>query len=167
MSPLFAMPSMNHNVERMIQLADSFFDAKNDPDQLSVTDADRERLLRLHPATMAEERDDDGPVAWLLLLPSTVALMEEFLAGRIGERQLLRDTPLEATYETVYLCSALVLEEYRGKGIARRLALASIRAIQRDHPIAALFTWPFSPEGDSLAASIAKELNLDLRVRAR
>lgn len=71
---------MTDNFTRMLQLAESFFDAKNDPDQLAVTDADRERLLRLHS-------------------------------------------------------------------------------------IVALFTWPFSGEGDRLAASVAQNLALPLHIR--
>jgi GNAT superfamily N-acetyltransferase len=158
---------MTDHFTRMLQLAESFFDAKNDPDQLAVTDADRERLLQLHPATMSEERDGDGPVAWLLLIPTTLALMERFLALEIGERELLWETPLDGPCEAVYLCSALVLEEYRGKGIARRLTLEAIRAMQKDHHITTLFTWPFSSAGDRLSASIAQQLQLPLRVRPR
>lgn len=153
---------MESNYERLIRLAEQTFDAKNDPEQLNMTEADRAQLARLHPATMSQEADADGPVAWMLVFPTTRVLMERFLTGEIGERQLLHDTPLDIRYEAVYLCSALVLTEYRGRGVARRLARAALRAIMNDHPIDTLFIWPFSNEGDRLASSLAEEFNLPL-----
>lgn len=156
---------MTSNYHRLIALAESFFDAKNDPEQISMTVADRRKLQRLHSATMSEEADENGPVAWMLLFPTSCELMERFLAGEIGERELLHLTPDDASYDAVYLCSALVLEEYRGKGVARRLALSALRAIMADHQIGTLFIWAFSDEGDRLAAAIALELGLPLRRR--
>ncbi len=156
---------MTSNYHRLIALAESFFDAKNDPEQLSMTEEDRKKLQRLHPATMSEEADENGPVAWMLLFPTTRALMERFLTGEIGERELLHLTPDDAPYDAVYLCSALVLDEYRGKGVARRLALSALRTIMAKHDIGTLFIWPFSDAGDRLASSIALELGLPLRRR--
>ena len=150
----------------MIRLAEEFFDAKNDPEQLSMTETDRAKLQRLHPATMSEETDGNGPVAWMRVIPTTRALMDRFLSGEIGEQPLLHETPVGIPYQTVYLCSALVLEEFRGKGIARRLALAALHDIMADHPIETLFTWPFSMEGDHLADVLARELGLPLQRRA-
>jgi ribosomal protein S18 acetylase RimI-like enzyme len=155
----------NSNFERLIRLAEETFDAKNDPDQLNMTDADRAQLARLHPATMSQKADENGPVAWMLIFPTTRALMERFLTGEIGERQLLHETQPGMRYDSVYLCSALVLTEYRGQGIARRLARSALRAITNDHPIKTLFIWPFSSEGDRLASSLAKEFDLPLRRR--
>ena len=92
--------------------------------------------------------------------------MEDFLAEQINERELLEKTPVGGSYEAVYLCSALVLPEFRGKGLARSLAVDAVRSIRRDHPVKTLFYWPFSVEGERLARSIARELNLPLRQRS-
>ena len=45
--------------------------------------------------------------------------MREFLAGRISERKLLEMTGPGGTYDALYLCSALVLPEFRKQGLAR------------------------------------------------
>jgi ribosomal protein S18 acetylase RimI-like enzyme len=156
---------MTSNYQRLIELADSFFDVKNDPEQLTMTEVDREKLRHLHPATMSEEADENGPVAWVLVFPTTRVLMERFLAGEIGEQPLLHETPTGIVYDAVYLCSALVLDEYRRKGIARRLATTALQSIIADHPINTIFIWSFSPEGEALAASIAEGLGLPLRRR--
>lgn len=107
------------NFERMLQLADEVFAVKNDPDQLDVNQDVLERLKRIHPATVSEYNDGNGPVAWVLLFPTTLDLMRQFLDSTISEKELFARTPLDIKYEALYLCSALVLEEYRRKGIAK------------------------------------------------
>lgn len=153
------------NLERMIQLADDFFSAKNDPNQISVTPEVMERLRQLHPATMGEHSDGDGPVAWVLVIPTTKEIMERFLAEEINEQELLDLTPVGGTYEAIYLCSALVLPEFRGAGIAKGLLCNAISAIRKEHPITALFYWAFSVEGEKLAEAASHESGIPLYKR--
>jgi hypothetical protein len=150
------------NLERMIQLAEDVFAVKNDPDQLDVNQEVIERLKRIHPSAISEFVDGDGPVAWILLIPTTLDLMNKFLENKITERELFDLTPLDIKYEALYLCSALVLEEYRRKGITKRLVLNAIENIRKDHPLKSLFVWPFSKEGDQGAETIARLASLPL-----
>ena len=154
-----------NNFERMIQLAGEFFQAHNDPDQISVDENIMQRLRDLHPATITQEEDENGPIAWILIIPTTDHIMKEFIAKAINENELLEMTRKDSVFTALYLCSALVLPEYRGKGIARRLTVAAIKSIQEEHPLRALFYWSFSPEGERLAQSIAKETGLQLLKR--
>jgi len=154
------------NLERMIQLADEVFAVKNDPSQLDVNEKVIKQLQSLHPATISEHDDGKGPVAWILVIPTTSFLMKDFLSKKITERELVDLTPLHDTkYDALYLCSALVLTEYRGKGIAKRLALEAIASIRKQHPLQTLFVWPFSKEGDALADTIAHLVGLPLLKR--
>lgn len=146
----------------MIRLAEEFFDMKNDPDQLSMDEESMARLREIHPDTMSEEKDENGPIAWILVIPTTHALMERFTRGEINERELLNRTPSGGVYDALYLCSALVLPEHRGKGLARRLTSRAISSIRHDHHIRSLFYWSFSGTGDALAASVAREFDLPL-----
>jgi hypothetical protein len=114
---------------------------------------------------MTEVRNDDGPIVWILVIPTTTRVMEQFLRKEINEQQILEKTPPGDKYEAVYLCSALVLPEHRGKGMAKRAAVQAVKEIQRQHPIKQLYAWTFSPEGEGLAVSIAKELGLPLHLR--
>ena len=93
--------------------------------------------------------------------------MEDFLAERITEQELYARTPVDAPYEAVYLCSALVLAEYRLRGITRRLVLAALAHMRKDHPVSTLFVWPFSREGRLAAGAIAKAAALPLREPGR
>ena len=155
------------NYARMMQLADEVFAVHDDPTQLQVDQAVLEGLRRLHPAAVSEEADADGPVAWILLIPTTAGLMEDFVSGTITEQELYERTPEGGPYEAVYLCSAMVLEEHRRAGLAQRTTLDALTQIRKDHPIGVLFCWPFTAGGDALAGSIARVAGLPLRMRAR
>lgn len=153
------------NYERMIALADEVFAYRTDPDQLVVDEAVIQRLQQLHPATLSEFAAAGGPVAWILLIPTTIDLMEKFLRGQLSEKQLFYDTPLHQPYTAIYLCSALVLPEYRRKGIAKQLTLDAIGNIRKDHPIEYLFVWPFTAEGNITAEKLAEAVRLPLQKR--
>jgi GNAT superfamily N-acetyltransferase len=154
------------NFDKMLRLADEFFSVRTDPDQLNVTPAVIDRLKQIHPATLSDESTADGPVVWILLIPTTGVLMNRFLAREINERELLDLTPAPGVYAALYLCSALVLPEYRRKGLAAKVAGDAVAAIRRDHPITTLFYWEFSGEGRRLAEAISRECGLPLLVRA-
>ncbi len=149
----------------MIKLADEFFEAKSDPMQISVNDDTMAMLASIDPGTMKEKRDNNGPVAWSMVIPTTVELMKQFISKKISEKELLYKTPLHRKYHALYLCSALVLPEHRGKGIAKRLVVRAVKAIGKKHPIEFLFYWEFSIAGKRLAESIAKEFSLPLYKR--
>lgn len=149
----------------MIQLADDVFAVRTDPTQLSVDEGVIKRLQRIHPAAISEYDDGNGPVAWILIFPTTLALMKRFLEHDISEKELYELTPLKTKYEAIYLCSALILPEYRGKGIAKKLSVQAIQSIKKDHPIKSLFVWVFSRKGDALAQKIAGLTELPLKKR--
>jgi ribosomal protein S18 acetylase RimI-like enzyme len=144
------------NIERLIQLAEEVFAVKNDPDQLDVDQKVIERLKKIHPSTISEYNDGNGPVAWVLVIPTTIDLMKKFLESSITEKELFEQTPTDAQFEALYLCSALVLKEYRRKGIVRELTISAINTIRKDHPLKTLFVWSFSKEGDLTAETVAR-----------
>jgi len=150
------------NRARMIKLAEEFFNMKNDPAQLSVDEDTIRRLLEIHPNTLSEKTDENGPIAWMLIIPTTKEVMVNFLAQKITEKDILNRTHVGAKYDAIYLCSALVLPRYRGKGLAKQMVREAIQSILNQHPIQSLFVWSFSIEGKKLANAVAKEFNLPL-----
>jgi GNAT superfamily N-acetyltransferase len=153
--------------ERMIRLAAEHFHPSEDPSEILVTEALLGRLRHMHPSTVSEECDEAGPIAWVLVLPTTHELIVRFLATDITERQLFEATPDDATYDALYLSSALVLPEYQRRGIARRLIIDAVRSIGEDHPISELAFWPFNDVGRRLAESVARDCGLPLFERPR
>jgi hypothetical protein len=75
---------------------------------------------------------------------------------KFQKKELFELTPLNAKFDAIYLCSALVLEEYRRKGITKQLCINAIENISKEHPLKATFVWAFSPEGDLAAENIAR-----------
>jgi GNAT superfamily N-acetyltransferase len=155
---------MSNNFERMIAVVNEVFDTRHNPDQISVTEEEREKLQALHPATMNELADESGPIVWILLIPTTSEIMRMFLNREITEKELLEKTQVGISYDVVYLCSASVLPEYRGKGLAKKVTVDAVRLILEQHPIKYLFYWAFTPEGAYLAQATARELNLELKL---
>ena len=153
---------MASNYERLIKLAEEVFDFRNDPDQLNVDQKVMDRLTQIHPAALSEFNGENGPVAWLLVIPTTEGLMHKFLSKEISERELFEMTPVNGRYDALYLCSALVLKEYRRKGITRDLLITAIEGIKKDHPVRSLFVWAFSKEGDLAAEAISKTVGIPL-----
>ncbi|MBK9357065.1 MAG: hypothetical protein IPN08_06700 [Bacteroidales bacterium] len=157
------MPESNY--ERMIRLVDEVFAVKHDPTQLDVDQEVLERLKKLHAASVSEYDAGNGPVAWLLVIPTTHDLMLRFLEKEISEKELFDLTPENAVYDALYLCSAIVLEEYRQKGIIKQLAFTAIEEIRKDHPLNSVFTWPFTREGELASEAIARMASLPLYKR--
>ena len=83
------------NYERMIKLADEVFASKEDPEQLDVNEDIIDELLHIHPATVSEYDNGEGPIAWVLLIPTTLTLMNRFIHGQISEKQLFELTKIE------------------------------------------------------------------------
>lgn len=150
------------NIERMLDLVEEAFDTRNDPEQLDVNEQVLEKLHQIHPSTLSEFDDGKGPVVWVLLIPTTQVLMHQFLNGELTEQELFANTNIDTIYDSIYLCSALVLPEYRGKGIANKLAIEAIESIKKQYSIKSLFVWPFSKEGNGLARKIAQTVGLEL-----
>ncbi len=150
------------NFERMIHLADEFFDVKSDPAQISVNEQVMIALRKIHPSTMTEKRTSKGPIAWGLVIPTTYAVMQRFVSKEITERQLLRLTHAGQTFVSIYLCSALVLPEFRRRGYAERLLCNAVNEIRKDHPIECLYYWSFSAVGTKLAKAIGTKFGLPL-----
>jgi len=150
------------NFERMLELAEEEFASKNDPNQLDVNEEVMEQLQRIHPESIAEYDNGHGPICWIIQIPTTRQLMEQFLANEISEKQLFELTPLNVPYQSVYLCSGMVLQEFRRKGIAKKLAFDALLKIRESHPIEALFVWAFTQDGDIASESLAKLSGLPL-----
>lgn len=159
------MSSPKPNFNRMLQLIDDVFATRNDPDQIQVNQDQLKKLQAIHPATLSEFSDDNGPLVWVLVIPTTSAIMTDFLSGNISEKQVLDKIKPGEAYDCLYLCSATTLPEARKKGLTKKVCLEAIAKISEQHAIHTLFVWPFSPEGSALANSLAQQLHLNLFVK--
>lgn len=148
-----------------MQLAEEVFYSRNDDEQISVTPEERTLLEAIHPKALSGMEDEDGPIVWILLVPTTTEIMQQFIAGSITELELLHLTQPDTAYKAIYLSSALVLPEYQRKGLGGKVALDGINSIRSEHQIGALFYWPFTNEGREMAQSLARKTGLPLYER--
>ena len=155
------------NFERMLQLVEESFATRNDPAQLDVNEDVMERLQNLHPTTLSERADKNGPIVWILVIPTTTDLMNKFIEHEITEQELFERTAPGISYDALYLCSALVLKEFRNTGFAKALVVDAVKKISSVHPIQTLFVWPFSLEGDKLAEKVAQLSGFPLMKRKK
>ena len=81
---------------------------------------------------------------------------------KISEKELFDLTPIDASYDAIYLCSAMVLAEYRRQGIAKKLTIDAVSRIQADHPVKNLFVWAFSDAGNAAAKALSEFTGLPL-----
>lgn len=152
------------NYEQMFAIIEQVFSTRNDPNQIQVSPQQLKKLQAIHPATLTELADENGPLIWILVIPTTNKIMQEFLEGKISEKKMLDKTKVGAAYDCIYLCSATTLPQMRGKGESKKLAIQSIKVICKSHPIKTLFVWPFTKAGLGLAKAIASECKLQLKV---
>lgn len=153
------------NYQKMFAIIDEVFATRNDPSQLQVDENVMKKLAAIHPATMGEVADEKGPLIWVLLIPTSRQVMNEFINGKISEREILEKTQPGEGYECIYLCSVSTLKEMRGKGETKKLCLNQINAICKDHPVKNLYVWAFSEAGEKLAECLSTETGLELKKR--
>jgi len=156
------MPHPKPNFNRMLQIIDEVFETRNDPDQIQVSQTQLKKLEKIHPATLTEKADENGPLIWILMIPTAKNIMNDFLEGNISEKEVLEKTNPGDKYDCIYLCSATTLPECRGKGETKKLCITGIKNIMKDHSIKTLFVWPFTKEGELLADAVAKQCGLQL-----
>jgi hypothetical protein len=157
--------SSENNYQRMMHLIDEVFATRNDPDQIQVTKQQLIKLNQIHPSCLTEHANENGPLIWILIIPTTTLIMEDFINGKITEKELLDNTPLNIAYQSIYLCSATTLPEERDKGKTKQLCLNAIKEIQKTNPIENLFVWPFTKAGEALAKTIANASSLKLLIK--
>src|SRR4051812_16443410 len=115
------MPHEKPNFGRMMQLIDEVFATRSDPDQLQVNRQQLEKLYQIDPSTLMEVSNDEGPLIWVLMIPTTKEVMQLFLSGHLSERELLDKTQIGENYSCIYLCSATTLPEIRSQGKTKAL----------------------------------------------
>lgn len=149
---------------KMMEIAERFFDTANDPDQISITQDSADKLLELHPKTIAYKAEGEDPISWIVVVPTSKELAWKFIDGEITEQELLDRTEPKSIYEAIYLCSAFTVPEQRNKGYAVELFKESLAAIPRTQD-ALLFAWPYSEEGRSLLVKLEKEFGIKIELK--
>ena len=147
-----------------MRIAEDYFGTSDDPDQIRVSDESMAKLRALHPASVLCRVEGGHPVSWVVTVPTSRELANQFLEGRITEAELLERSQPQEMYDAVYLCASFTVPEYRGRGYALDLRKRVLAAIPQTKD-ALLFSWPFSEEGKGLLKRLSQELNRPILLR--
>jgi predicted GNAT family acetyltransferase len=145
-----------------MKIIDDVFETTNDDTQIKVTQKDIKKLNEIHPKCLSEIVDENGPIIWVLMIPTTQKIMRDFLEKRITEKDILKLTNLNVVYDSIYFCSVTTLPEYRKKGLTKKLCIEVVEEMKKAHPIKNVFVWPFTSDGRELAKKISNETSLNL-----
>lgn len=157
---------INHAlVEYSKRVSESFFGTHQDPEQIPITKESEQKLLALHPDTILYCVDDVGNArGWVIAVPTTVTLMQQFVCSTITEKELFDQTKIGDAFDALYLCSAFVMPEHRRTGCATAMCVEAVKRISGGKPME-LFYWAFSKEGEMLAQAVSKKFGVTLHAR--
>ena len=133
--------------EKGLAMAERVFDTPAHPDQMQATPENFNKLKSINPNTILYEVREGRPVAWVVLVPTTIEVMDKFLKGEISEQKLLDLTQPQEKYPALYLCAAATLPEYQRQGIAGELTKTAISRMPLENNYI-VYSWPTSKAGE-------------------
>ncbi len=152
--------------KRVLEISEQFFGTQDDPEQMPISQDSADKLLSIHPGTIVYKFDENkNPVAWAVIVPTSLKTKDDFLQKTITEKQLLDIATKEKKFDAIYLCAAFVLPEYRRMGYAKALLIEAIKNVFNGKDIP-LYGWIYSEEGRILLNSVSMELNKKIEIRA-
>jgi hypothetical protein len=133
--------------QKGLEMAESIFETDAHPDQMQATPENFQKLKSLDVnSILYQVKDDNEPIAWVVVMPTQRAVAEKFITGTINEQEFLDNTEPAESYDAVYICAAATLPEYRRKGVASDLVKTALYRLplKVDYEI---YSWPTSAEG--------------------
>lgn len=152
-------------LEKMNKVAQEIYNATYDASQIPINQDSVDKLNSLSPDWLKYKLNEKGePISWVVIVPTTKEIAENFLSENITEREILDLTQPQVSYSALYLCSAITLPEYRNKGLATELLKESIDLIPKTNDCI-MFAWPFSAGGEGVIKKLNYE-GFDIKIRA-
>lgn len=151
------------------KLAQNFFHTENKLDEIQISEENKRFLQKYIPDCHNIIRAGRKVIGSTFIIPCNKELMKKFLTKKISEKDLFEEVKKKITYknfDTIYLCSSFLKEEYRGRGLAIEGRIKSIKKIlqgRRIKPI--LFSWAQTKEGKKSVKRTASLLRYELKLR--
>jgi len=150
--------------EKVLRISEEFFGTASDPDQMPINQESADKLQSIHPETISYKCDEQQhPIAWTVVVPTSVDVMKQFIHKKISEKELLDLATKEKKFESIYLCGIFVLPEFRRKGYATEIVKEAISKVSQGNNLP-LYSWAYSPEGQKLLHALSQELKQKIMV---
>lgn len=158
------------DLKRLRKMLEDYFHTEEDPEQMQIGKDTRSNWIKNKiPECARTIKWQDEVVGSTLVLPATLALMQDFISGRINEEQLAAQIETEniayANMQAIYICSLFVTTEHRGQHLTAKAVSQSIQDIMPKDKKLCLFYWAYSPAGKKIAEKVAVELGLEIFAR--
>lgn len=138
------------------------FEVESDFEQIQEEDVPYEKLIKNDCEEECILKDHDVVIGSTFVILTSIDIMNLFLQGKITERELLFESRKIKSYNSIYLCSSIIIQEYRRFGLifeAGKILLKKIIEKNNFNPV--IFGWTFSEAGSNLLKKTAKHFNLE------
>lgn len=167
---LNAAQASTEDSQTLRAMLEAYFHTQDDPEQMQIGKSSGRNWIKADiPECARVIKYGDTVVGSTLVLPATLSMMQDFIAHRISEAQLaekIMDESIDyAKMQAIYLCSAFVAAEHRGKNLAIQALIQSIQNIMPQDKKLPLFYWAYSEAGEKIAEKVATQLRLEFFAR--
>lgn len=145
-------------------VAEEIFGAEEDTTQTKPTIENALKLIAIDKNNFVCVKDGEKIIAWTVTLPTSKQNMNEFLDGKITERELSERSKKNHSFETLYLMAGITLPEYQRKGLYSLCRKYQIEYFKTKYGIHDFYAMPFSPEGEKALAKVEKNLKIQIKI---
>ncbi|HVY01836.1 MAG TPA: hypothetical protein VHA12_03675 [Candidatus Nanoarchaeia archaeon] len=150
------------------KMSEDFFGMTTDSEQFQASEENKDFLFKHLKNFVNIIRFNKEVIGYSFIIPSNKKLMSLFLKGKITESELFDRVKSEKinenNFDCLYLCSAIIKEEHRGKGLSiegfKKLIVNLIKIRGNVKPD--LFFWEYSKEGSIVAKKISEHFGFNL-----
>jgi hypothetical protein len=151
-------------------MANEFFDTKNDNEQLPGEEIDFDMTTKKYPNSLNIIKKDNKVIGYTFALPCRTKIMKSFLEKKINEREMYEKIKKEnidwKNAECIYFAGAQTIKEYQKQGIGNKARIAQIKKLQEINPnLKKLFCWTYTKEGMKLVNKVQKILKQEILIR--
>lgn len=149
-------------LEKSVEAGERCFHSADVPSESEVTIENCQKIIAIDRHAYIIERVEGKFAPYSSVLPTSMAVKDDFLSGKITERELLAAATSQPAFETLYLLVSFVLPEYQRKGIALRLMKKQIEYFKKKYGINDYYAWAWSSEGKILISAIGRDLKIHI-----
>lgn len=151
------------DIQKMTVVAENLFETSEDATQAEPTVENTSQLVAIDKNTLVCFKDNDTVIAWSVVLPTSKVNMNNFLSGKITEKQLSDESKKNHSFEALYLMAVITLPEYRRRGLSFQLVQYQIEYFKSVYGISDFYTMPFSFEGEQVLKKLVDGLHIPIK----
>lgn len=154
----------DEDIRGAFKLTEGLWSTKTDPEIIPSKVFTYNFVTKEIPFSYNVIKEDDLVIGFTIVLPSSEEDMYDFINEKITEKELfyrILETDRE-NFSCLYLCSAVIAENYRRRGLAKKSLMKQIEKFSNIYDIKYIYSWAFSDAGKKICNNISEEINIPL-----